>query len=78
MRRLLALLALTLLPASAFAQPKSWEIASFRVDLSVDPAGTLDVRETIALRFVGSWNGIYRWIPVVETKEGWGKKLLRL
>ncbi len=76
--RILALLALALLPVGAFAQTKSWEIASFHVDLSVDPAGTLDVRETIALSFVGSWNGIYRWIPVVESKEGWGKKFLHL
>ena len=78
MRRFLAILALLLFPVSALAQPKSWEIASFHLDLSVDPAGTLDVRETIALRFVGSWNGIYRWIPVVESKEGWGKKFLHL
>jgi len=77
-RRFLALLALALFPATALAQPKSWEIASFHLDLSVDPAGTLDVRETIAVRFVGSWNGIYRWIPVVESKEGWGKKFLHL
>ena len=75
---LLALLALLLLPAPALGQGKSWEISSFHVDLSVDSAGALEVTETLAIRFVGSWNGIYRLIPVVESKEGWGKKFLRL
>ena len=74
----LALTALFLFPAAALGQPKSWEISSFHVDLAIDQAGGLDVRETLAIRFVGSWNGIYRWIPVVESKEGWGKKFLHL
>ena len=78
MRRFLVVLMLFVLPASASAQQKSWEISSFHVDLAVDSEGGLDVRETLAIRFVGSWNGIYRWIPVVESKEGWGKKFLHL
>lgn len=76
--RFLAFIILLLFPPAVFAQQRSWEIASFDVDLTVDSAGSFDVTESLAVRFVGSWNGIYRWIPVVESKQGWGKKFLHL
>lgn len=78
MARLLALLVLLLFPTTASGQQRSWEISSFHVDLLVEPSGGLDVTETLAINFVGSWNGIYRWIPVEESKGFWGKKLLDL
>src|SRR5713226_6116843 len=39
-------------------------IEKFDAEIVVSPKGTIDVTETIRVRFVGSWNGIYRSIPV--------------
>jgi len=56
--------ALLLAPAGAALEQRSWTIENFAVLLEVQPDGTLRVTETIQPRFVGSWNGIYRTIPV--------------
>ena len=46
------------------AQGRTLEITSFHSDISVLPDGSLDVTERISVRFSGSWNGIFRAIPV--------------
>lgn len=50
-------------PAAAVAG-RSLSIDSFHTDLSVYRSGSLDVTETIQFRFQGSWNGVYRTIPI--------------
>ena len=49
---------------------------SFHVDIRVHPSGELEVTETIRTRFEGSWNGLYRFIPVeYVTPQGFSYKL---
>jgi len=56
--------------APALAQ-RSLAIERFDATIQVDPAGDLRVTETIVARFTGSWNGIYRTIPVkYRTAQG--------
>lgn len=43
---------------------RSWVIAGFSTDLHVLRSGDLDVTETIRVRFQGSFNGIFRTIPI--------------
>ncbi len=61
MVRVLALLFLTAAPAVA---QRTLEIQRFDADISVNPDGSIDVAESFRVRFNGSWNGIYRVIPV--------------
>ncbi len=50
---------------SPAAQPaRSLVLARFDAAITVRPTGELEVTETIAARFTGVWNGIYRSIPV--------------
>jgi predicted membrane protein DUF2207 len=56
----LAFLLGALLPASA----RSLRIRDFHAELDVLPDSSLDVTETIRVDFEGSWQGIYRTIPV--------------
>lgn len=51
-------------PPEAAAQGRSWLIESFEADIRVFRSGTVEVLETIRPRFQGSFNGIYRLIPV--------------
>jgi uncharacterized protein (TIGR04222 family) len=62
-RKLLApaLLLLAAVPASA---QRAIVVERFDADVGVNRDGTIDVAETIRAHFVGSWNGIYRVIPV--------------
>jgi hypothetical protein len=63
------------LPAPSVAQ-RSLEIRSFDVTLRVEESGWLDVREEIQVRFTGSWNGIFRLIPVeYRTPQGFSYRL---
>jgi len=49
---------------------------SFHADIRVYPSGELEVTETIRTRFEGSWNGLYRFIPVqYVTPQGFSYKL---
>jgi uncharacterized membrane protein YgcG len=49
---------------------------SFHADIRVYPNGELEVTETIRTRFEGSWNGLYRFIPVeYVTPQGFSYKL---
>jgi len=77
-RRLVAGLALAgsaLVPLSLSAQ-KSLEIERFDATLRVEESGWLDVREEILVRFTGSWNGIFRNIPVeYRTPQGFSFRL---
>jgi len=69
-RRVLAiavLFALSLVLAGALATPafaREIHILNFHADLDVLPDSTLDVTETIRVEFTGSWQGLYRTIPV--------------
>jgi uncharacterized protein (TIGR04222 family) len=63
MRRLL-LLGLVVTATPAWAQ-RSLAIKGFDATIAVERDATLDVTETITAQFTGSWNGIYRTIPVV-------------
>ena len=57
--------------ASAGAQQRTLTIRSFDASIVVDRAGVVDVTETITAQFSGSWNGIYRSIPVeYRTPQG--------
>lgn len=61
-----ALFATTALLAGA-ASPmlaRELRIRDFHAELDVLPDSSLDVTETIRVQFMGSWNGIYRTIPV--------------
>jgi uncharacterized membrane protein YgcG len=63
------------LPAPVVAQ-RSLEIQRFDVTLSVEKSGWLDVREEIQVHFTGSWNGIFRLIPVeYRTPQGFSYRL---
>ena len=63
-------------PRVAEAQGRSLEVTSFSSTLTVGSSGTLQVRESIAFQFRGSWNGIYRSIPVsYETPLGFDYRL---
>ena len=72
MRRLLVLLALVL-PAGPAAAQRSYAIRSFDATIVVRPDGAVDVTEAITAEFNGSYNGIYRTIPVrYRNPQGFG------
>jgi len=65
MRRLFAALALLLLGATSLeGQERTMSIERFDTRIVVEQDGTLDITERIAARFNGSWNGIYRVVPL--------------
>ena len=69
-RLVLLLVGLALLPAPALAQ-RSLAIERFDATITVNPDASIDVVESITARFTGSWNGIYRTIPVqYHTPQG--------
>ncbi len=43
---------------------REFRIEKFSAEISVSARGAVDVTETIQARFIGSWNGLYREIPV--------------
>ncbi|NNM07384.1 MAG: DUF2207 domain-containing protein, partial [Gemmatimonadetes bacterium] len=57
------LLLFLVLPSHAKAQ-RSLEIEDFRVSVEVNENAEITVQEAITVRFNGSWNGLYRTIPV--------------
>jgi uncharacterized membrane protein len=62
--------ALLLAPVPALAQ-RSIEIPRFHSRVVVEADGAIDVTETFTARFTGSWNGIYRTVPVkYRTPQG--------
>jgi len=50
--------------ASVNAQQRSYSIERFDARIHVNRDASIDVTETITARFVGSWNGLYRMVPV--------------
>ncbi len=64
MIRRLVLLGLIFSATPAWAQ-RSLAIKRFDAMIVVERDGSLDVTESITAEFTGSWNGIYRTIPVV-------------
>ncbi len=67
----LALLLLAVAATSLGAQEKSYSIERFDARIRVNQDASIDVTETITARFVGSWNGLYRTIPVeYRTAQG--------
>jgi uncharacterized protein (TIGR04222 family) len=65
---LLLLLAIISTPAQA---QRSLAIKRFDATIVVNPDGGVEVREAITAEFTGSWNGIYRMVPVVyRTPQG--------
>jgi uncharacterized membrane protein len=66
-----ASLALVLLAASTVAAQRTLVIQQFDATLTVSADGSLVVDETIVPRFTGSWNGIFRTIPIeYRTPQG--------
>jgi uncharacterized membrane protein len=63
LRRILPI-ALLLFVFTAPAVARSLVIESFEADIVVHADGTLEVTEILRPRFTGSWNGIFRTIPV--------------
>src|ERR1051326_4486783 len=61
-RWIVVLLLCLLLSLPAFA--RSWRITDFRSTVAIDDQGYTTVTERIDLDFVGSFNGIWRTIPV--------------
>jgi uncharacterized membrane protein YgcG len=59
-----AVLAILLCTLLANASAKSWRIADFQDNITVDKDGTALVRERISLVFVGEWHGIHRTLPI--------------
>ena len=59
----LVLLCMTLAATSLSAQ-RSYSIERFDAQIRVNQDAGLDVTETITARFVGSYNGLYRTIPI--------------
>jgi hypothetical protein len=57
-------LALLLCILAGAAQAKSWRVADFQDNITVNPDGTAVVEERISLTFVGEWHGIHRTIPI--------------
>jgi len=54
----------TAAPAPPLSQGRRLTINTFNAAYTVRPDGVLDVEERITFNFEGSWNGVYRWIPV--------------
>ncbi len=65
------LLSVALVAAPLAAQQKSYSIQRFDAQIHVNKDASIDVTETITARFVGSWNGLYRTIPIkYRTAQG--------
>ena len=66
----LAVLLLACSAASLSAQ-RSYSIERFDARIRVNRDASIDVTESITARFVGSWNGLYRTIPIkYRTSQG--------
>ena len=50
--------------SSSPTQSRSWHIEDFHSDLRVFSTGAVEVTERIRVRFDGSFNGVYRTIPI--------------
>ncbi len=67
----LALALLLVLAATPAAAQRTLGVERFDAAIAVNRDGSVDVTETITAKFVGSWNGIYRTVPVeYHTPQG--------
>jgi hypothetical protein len=67
----LSLLALSLSWTTPLAAQRSLAIERFDATIQVEHDGAIVVAESIVARFTGSWNGVYRTIPVeYHTSQG--------
>lgn len=72
-------LAATTSPAPVHSETvRSWHIEDFRAEILVQLDGTVRVTERIRFRFDGSFNGIYRDIPIEYRSAGGFNYTLRL
>ncbi len=80
MIRRLLLVWLLLVPAAATAQDTGWEITSFDAAYTVNPNGTIDVVERIAVNFNNlQRRGIFREIPIRYRRvDGRGRETVDL
>ncbi|HET9307183.1 MAG TPA: DUF2207 domain-containing protein [Candidatus Sulfotelmatobacter sp.] len=62
--RKIALLAILFCIFTGIATAKSWRIADFQDNITVEQDGSALVTEAISLVFVGEWHGIHRTIPI--------------
>ena len=77
MRRVPALVFTTVSLFASAAAARTLEIERFDAAIRVVADGTIDVRETIQVNFTGSWQGLYRTIPVeYHTPQGLNFTLL--
>jgi len=60
----LVLLLMTLAATGSLAGQRSYAVERFDAQIRVNRDASLDVTETITARFVGSYNGLYRTIPI--------------
>ena len=73
---LATLLLVTWLSPGSAAGQRSLLIERFDATIRVEESGWVDVREEIQVRFQGSWNGVFRLIPVeYETPQGFAYHL---
>jgi hypothetical protein len=71
-----ASLLLVLLLAALPALARELHIQRFDADIVVNPDASIDVTETIQVRFEGEWHGVYRTIPVdYNTPQGFNYSL---
>lgn len=62
---------LALAVATPLTAQRSYSIERFDARIRVNQDASIDVTETITARFVGSWNGLYRTIPIkYRTAQG--------
>jgi uncharacterized membrane protein YgcG len=70
-RQIALAVALALIAAAPAAAQRTLVIERFDAAIEVNVDGTIEVDETIRPRFTGSWNGIYRTIPIeYRTPQG--------
>ena len=55
------------LSCAGAAPARTLTIQSFKAEITITPDGMVDVTETITAHFAGSWNGLYRTVPVQYT-----------
>jgi uncharacterized protein (TIGR04222 family) len=74
-------LALAGAAAPAQAQERALALQRFHAAIGIDPDGSIEVAESLTVRFTGSWNGVFRTIPVkYRTPQGfnWSIRLDRV
>ena len=62
--RQIAFFAIAVVGLAGVASARSWRVADFHSDITVERDGSALVTERISLVFVGEWHGIYRKIPI--------------